>query len=47
MKKVKILKLANGHVVPEKSYEDFLAKWEEAGILEQPPIVLKLSMDRD
>jgi hypothetical protein len=41
MKKVKILKLANGHVVPEKSYEDFLAKWEEAGILEQPPIVLR------
>jgi hypothetical protein len=41
MKKAKILKLANGHVVPEKVYEDFLAKWEEAGILEQPPIVLK------
>lgn len=41
MKKVKILKLANGHVVPEKSYEEFLAKWDEAGILEQPPIVLR------
>lgn len=41
MKKAKILKLANGHVVPENVYEDFMAKWEEAGILEQPPIVLK------
>lgn len=41
MKKVKILKLANGHVVPEKSYEEFLAKWDEAGMLEQPPIVLR------
>lgn len=41
LKKTKIVKLANGHVVPEKSYEEFLVKWEEAGILEQPPIVLK------
>lgn len=41
MKRTKIVKLANGHVVSEKSYEEFLARWEEQGILEQPPIVLK------
>jgi hypothetical protein len=41
IKKTKILKLANGHVVTEKQYEEFLAKWEEAGIIEQAPIVLK------
>lgn len=44
MKKVKILKLANGHVVTEKQYEDFMAKWEEAGIVEQAPIILKSRM---
>lgn len=41
IKKAKILKLANGHVVTEKQYEDFMSKWEEAGIVEQAPIVLK------
>lgn len=41
IKKTKILKLANGHSVTEKSYEEFLGRWEQAGILEQPPIVLK------
>lgn len=44
IKKVKILKLANGHVVTEKEYEDFLGRWEEAGIVEQAPIVLKSRM---
>jgi hypothetical protein len=44
IKKVKILKLANGHVVTEKQYEDFMKKWEEAGIVEQAPIVLKSRM---
>lgn len=44
IKKVKILKLANGHVVTEKQYEDFMNKWEEAGIIEQAPIVLKSRM---
>lgn len=44
IKKVKILKLANGHVVTEKDYEAFLAKWEEAGIVEQAPIILKSRM---
>ena len=44
MRKVKILKLANGHVVTEKQYEDFMAKWEEAGIVEQAPIILKSRM---
>lgn len=41
MKKTKILKLANGHVVTEKQYEDFADRWEKAGIVEQMPIVLK------
>lgn len=44
IKKTKILKLANGHVVTEKQYEDFLSKWEQAGIVEQAPIVLKSRM---
>lgn len=44
VKNVKILKLANGHVVTEKEYYSFLAKWEEAGIIEQAPIVLKSRM---
>lgn len=41
MKRTKILKLANGHSVTEKAYEEFLEKWEQDGIIEQPPIVLK------
>ncbi|HJY22906.1 MAG TPA: hypothetical protein VJ279_08485 [Hanamia sp.] len=43
-KKTKILKLANGHVLTEKSYEDFLSRWEQAGIIEQAPIVIKSRM---
>jgi len=41
MKKMKIVKLANGRTVPEKSYEEFLVQWEASGQLEQPPAVLK------
>jgi hypothetical protein len=41
MKKVKILKMANGHSVTEKQYEEFLQKWDESGAIEQPPMVLK------
>jgi len=41
IKKVKILKLANGHSVTEKHYQAFLEKWEQAGILEQPPAIMK------
>ena len=37
MKKETILKLSNGHSVTEKEYEDFIAEWEERGIIEQPP----------
>ena len=43
-KQAKILKLANGHSVTEKQYEEFLQKWEEAGIIEQAPIVIKSRM---
>jgi len=44
MKNTKILKLANGHSVTEKQYEEFLMKWEQAGIIEQAPIVIKSRM---
>ena len=44
IKKTKILKLANGHSVTEKQYEEFMRKWEAAGIMEQAPIVLKSRM---
>lgn len=44
IKKAKILKLANGHSVTEKQYEEFLDKWEKSGILEQAPIVIKSRM---
>lgn len=44
IKKAKILKLANGHVVTEKQYEEFLVQWEKRGIIEQAPIVLKSRM---
>lgn len=44
MKKTKILKLANGHSVTEKRYEEFLKKWNEAGIMEQAPMVMKSRM---
>lgn len=38
VKRVKIVKLSNGHVVTEKEYKEFLKEWEEAGFIEQPPI---------
>lgn len=41
IKKTKILKLANGHVVTEKAYDKFMERWESEGIIEQPPTVLK------
>jgi hypothetical protein len=44
IKKTKILKLANGHVVTEAKYEEFLKTWEERGYIEQAPIVLKSRM---
>lgn len=37
-KREKIIKLSNGHTVAEKEYKKFLEKWEESGIIEQPPI---------
>lgn len=40
-KKETIIKLTNGHVVTEKEYEEFLKKWEENGIIEQPPLPVK------
>lgn len=43
-KRTKILKLANGHTVTEKQYDDFLERWNNAGYLEQPPTVIKSRM---
>lgn len=37
-KRETIVKLSNGHTVTQKEYKEFLKKWEEAGIIEQPPI---------
>lgn len=34
---VKIFKLTDGRVVTQEQYEDFLKKWDEKGILAQPP----------
>lgn len=43
-KRTKILKLANGHTVTEKQYDDFLDRWDKGGYLEQPPAVIKSRM---
>lgn len=43
-RKTKIVKLTNGHVVSEKTYAEFLAKYEEAGMIEQPPQIIKSRM---
>lgn len=40
-KKIEIVKLANGHSMPAKQYEKFLAMYEEQRFIEQPPAVLK------
>ncbi len=39
-KKVKLVKLSNGHSVEKKQYERFVEIWNEQGIIEQPPIIL-------
>ena len=40
-KRETILKLTNGHSVTAKEYDKFLAEWEESGMIEQPPAVVK------
>lgn len=40
-KKVKIVKLSNGHVVREKHYNDLLKEYERRGFIEQPPIIIE------
>ena len=40
-KKETILKLSNGHSVTQKEYDVLLKEWNERGIIEQPPIILK------
>lgn len=40
-KKVRLVKLSNGHSVEKKQYERFLEIWSEESIIEQPPIVLE------
>lgn len=38
--KTKIVRLTNGQVVTMKEYKKFLQKWEEAGIIMQPPQIV-------
>jgi hypothetical protein len=40
-KRVKIYKLSNGHSVTKEEYEKLLESWEQQGIIEQPPVVVK------
>ena len=40
-KKETIIKLSNGHSVTEKEYDKFLKEWEERGMIEQPPALVK------
>ena len=39
-RRMKIVKLSNGHVVPKTHYKKLLEAWIEEGIIEVPPIVL-------
>jgi hypothetical protein len=40
-KKETIIKLSNGHSLTQTKYEEFLKKWEEEGLIEEPPVVVK------
>src|SRR3984885_12190306 len=40
-KKETILKLSNGHSVTQKEYDSFIEEWENRGLIEQPPVVVK------
>jgi len=44
-KKEKITKLSNGRVVGVKEYEELLVMWEEAGMIEQPPVPIGKTRD--
>lgn len=39
-KKATIYKLTNGHSVTKDEYEDFLQRWQEEGVLAQPPAII-------
>lgn len=38
-KKIRIAKLTNGKTINKKDYPKLLEKWEEKGIIEQPPLI--------
>ncbi|AXH77691.1 MAG: portal protein [Caudoviricetes sp.] len=40
-KKMKIVKLSNGHTVPLLHYEKLIQAWEEEGVIELPPKILE------
>jgi len=40
-KRETIYRLSNGHTVTKREYEKLLEHWDEAGYIEQPPVVLK------
>lgn len=39
-KRMQIVELADGTVIPKKGYEQFLLDWQEAGKIEQAPIIV-------
>jgi hypothetical protein len=40
-RKIKIVKLSDNRVVKKKDYDEFIAKWQEANIMEVPPTVVE------
>jgi len=40
-KRIKIVKLSNGHIINKKHYEDLLVEWKERNFTEQAPIILE------
>jgi hypothetical protein len=41
IKKVKIVKLSNGHIITKRDYKKLIELWENSGTIEQAPIVLQ------
>lgn len=45
-KKMKIVQLSNNEIMTKKQYKKFLQRWEELGIIEQPPAIKKERMSK-
>jgi hypothetical protein len=46
-KKIKIVRLSDNRVVAKKDYDDFVEKWNQAGITELPPAIVEERMADD